>query len=96
MKVYISGQITELDLEQAKYKFNWAESWLKVRGYIPVNPMNVSPYVEGKEWKEYMKECVAALFDCDAIYMLSNWRESKGARIEKAIAEEMKMTIMFE
>lgn len=39
---------------------------------------------------------VAALKRCDAIYMLSGWEHSAGARAEKAIAEWLGLDIEYE
>lgn len=94
MKVYISGQITGLELEEAKTFFTEAEILLLARGYNPINPMTLNPHTDGKTWKEYMLDDLDALFDCEAIYLLDNWQESKGARIEYQIAKEMGMVIL--
>lgn len=96
MKIYISGQITGLKPEEAKAKFNRAETMLQEKGYYPVNPMRLNPHEEGKTWKEYMLDDLDVLFDCEAIYLLDNWRKSKGARIEYQIAKEMEMQILTE
>ena len=94
--VYISGQITGLDLKEAKAKFDKAEALLFEKGYKPLNPMKVNPPMCGKNWKEYMLDDIILLFKCDVIYLLGNWQASKGARIEHFIANEMGMTILTE
>jgi hypothetical protein len=65
-------------------------------------------YVEHKEsgrcravrpedfWRECMIVCLRELLQCDAIYMLNNWRNSKGARIELAVAVELGMEILIQ
>ena len=86
-KIYISGKITGLDPEEAKRLFNEAEGWINANyDYKAVNPMKKVPYVEGKLWEEYMCDDIRLLIDCDAIYMLSNWEDSRGAKIEHEIA----------
>ena len=50
MRTYISGQITELGVEEAKAKFDKAEKALTVQGYIPINPIKVNTQIEGKTW----------------------------------------------
>ena len=40
--------------------------------------------------------CITHLVDCDAIYMLSNWKDSKGAMIENYTAITLGKEIMFE
>jgi len=39
---------------------------------------------------------VAALRKCDAIYMLRGWESSKGAIAEKALAEWMELTVLYQ
>ena len=96
MKVYISGKITDLQIEEAFKIFERAELIISANGYIPVNPMKVNKHTEGKTWEEYMLDDIRVLFDCEAIYMLDNWEESTGARIEYQIAKELGMQIIFE
>ena len=97
MKCYISGQITGLDEMEAMHNFAKASNdAMQKLGYDEVlNPMELPHLHEGK-WIDYMCEDIRALHDCDAIYMLSNWRDSKGARIEHAIAEILGLDIYYE
>lgn len=95
IKVYISGKITGLDIEEAKYNFSNAEVLLKDMGFIPVNPMKSVLYNPVWEWWEYMRDDIALLLRCEAIAMQANWRESKGARLELAIAKELGMQIIY-
>lgn len=39
---------------------------------------------------------IAAIKDCDTIYMLDGWRDSVGARAEKALAEWLGMHIVYQ
>ena len=91
MKVYISGQITGLPIDEAKQKFAKVEILLKEKGHEAINPFNIIPNVLRPKWEDYMLADIKELFTCDAIYLLDNWHLSKGARIEKRIAEEMNM-----
>lgn len=43
-----------------------------------------------------MKEDVKALCDCDEIFMLSNWTDSKGAIIEHTIAMYLGLKVSYE
>lgn len=106
-KIYISGKITGLSHEKALANFKNAEDEiLKKQIIIPavsakntslsfVNPMTLN-HKPNSEWEDYMITDIAELFKCDAIYMLENWRESKGARIEYHIAREMGMNIIYQ
>lgn len=94
--VYISGQITGLERKEAKANFDKAEAFVFEKGYNPLNPMKVNPRLSGKSWKEYMLEDIAQLFTCEGIFLLDNWQDSKGARIEHFIAQEMGLMILRE
>jgi len=96
-KVYISGKITGLDLEYAKSLFDEAQMYLQNEyGCTIVNPMVAVPYKEGKTWEQYMLDDINLLFGCDAVFMLKNWEDSRGARVECSIAKEMSKTILFQ
>jgi len=99
MKIYISGKIGDLDMEIVRTKFDEAEISLLELGHLAVNPLDIhderSPIIEPSNWNEYMLNDIAAIFDCDGIYMLPCWQESPGARIEHAICKEMGKKIFY-
>lgn len=43
-----------------------------------------------------MKVCINALTGCDAIFMLKDWKESKGARFEHQTAEVCGIKIIYQ
>ena len=93
-KIYISGKITGME-EQARELFAKTEQELIDKGYYYViNPMELK-HEHDKSWESYMKECVKALCNCDVIYLLPNWSDSKGATIEKTIAEFLGIKIHY-
>ena len=83
-KIYISGKISGIENE-APELFAKAEKELQAKGFETVNPMTLN-HEHDKSWHSYMKEDVKALCECDEIFMLSNWTDSKGAIIEHTIA----------
>ena len=109
-KIYISGKITGLPINDARHFFREGEIKAKKLNLISpaetVNPMTIPhPRAHALEeahaseeeiWNAYMEGCIAALLTCDAIYMLKNWGDSKGARVEYAIAKELGLTIHYE
>ena len=97
-RIYISGKITGLDITEATKKFKNAEHYLMTNydNIEIVNPMREVPYKKEKTWEQYMLEDINLLFGCDSIFMLDNWKNSKGARIEYNIAKEMSKTILFQ
>lgn len=96
LKIYISGKITGLPIKNVIEKFKWHAAFLKLKGYSPINPVEINPFDESKTWHDYMIEDVRVLLKCDAIYMLKDWGQSKGARLEYQIAKELGLKIFFE
>jgi hypothetical protein len=96
MRIYISGQISGLEYADAFERFEQAEKKFKDDNWDEiVNPMKLN-HEHDKSWENYMLIDIKALFECDAIYMLNNWGNSKGARIERSIAIEMDIIIIYE
>lgn len=92
MKVFISGKITGDN--GYKEKFKRAEMRLKREGHIVLNP-TVLPEA-GFEHEEYLHICCAMIYVCDAVYMLDDWAESEGAKIERRFAMARGKEVMYE
>ena len=95
-KCYISGKITGIPLNDARELFKKASYFVSEFGFIPVNPMVDSVFCESKTWGDYMLEDIKILIYCDAVFMLKNWKESRGARIEYFIAKKIGLDVFFE
>lgn len=92
-KIYISGKITNNPVY--KLQFAEAERVLKFAGLQPVNPAReILP--EGSTWADYMRHDIRLLCDCGAIYMLTNWRQSRGARLEWRLAQKLGLKIIYQ
>ncbi len=95
MKWYISGKITGLPQDQVVAKFTQAAEQVISYGHKPVNPLdNGLPFDES--WNKHIVADIALLVECDAIYLLSDWKNSKGARIEEKIAQECGLEIVMQ
>lgn len=46
-------------------------------------------------WEYYMRRSLKLLLNCDHILMLPGWEESRGARLEKELADVLKMPITY-
>jgi hypothetical protein len=76
-------------------EFNKAESYLFSKGYIPINPFNLTINLNRNEYKndhEYYHACMKIdlleiINNCQGIYMLDDWKESNGANIEYLVAK---------
>lgn len=85
MIVYISGPMTGLP-DHNYPAFNAAAKYLRDLGHQVVNPAELSTPSPEKEWHHYMRDDIKAMMDCDSIYLLPGWTNSKGARLEYHIA----------
>lgn len=94
-KIYISGKITGLEIHEAFQRFDEADTELTIKGFEVVNPMTIE-HNHDKSWLNYMKTDLKALLDCNAIYMLSNWTDSKGAEIERRLAIDLGMKVIYQ
>ncbi len=90
--VYIAGKVTGLPYLPTVEKFNQAEQRLSKAGYKVVNPMKIVP--EETTWQDAMKTCVAAISQCDCIYMLHDWKQSEGAVMELETALRLGLTVV--
>ena len=87
MKVYISGPMSNMpDLNRPAFNAKAAE--LRALGHEVVNPAEL-PEIPGGTWADYMRADIKLLLECEAVYRLPNWHQSKGACLEVLIAEEV-------
>lgn len=96
MKIYISGKITGLSVLDAEHNFSAAEQAIRKCGHDTVNPMMISPW--NLSWDTYMMIAKAIVLDpsVDALYMLRNWKESKGAIIEWELAMQIGKPVYYQ
>jgi hypothetical protein len=95
MKIYISGAIT--NNPNAKAQFDKAKKTLLElnKGYEPISPMDL-PHEHDQSWNAFMREDIKAMIDCQGIYLIEGWTTSKGARIEKELAQSLDFKIIYE
>jgi hypothetical protein len=94
--IYISGKIGNLPHEVYEKHFFEAESLLTADGWVVVNPVKIDHSGHNKTWAAYMIRDLEALIPCDAVYMLSNWTDSRGAKIEHEFAVGMGKQILYQ
>lgn len=95
MRIYISGPITGTD--DYMERFERAETSLELAGYTVINPAAVNSMLPADTTHEhYMRTSIAMLSMCDAIYMMSGWKNSKGCAEEIQWAINNQLTCIFE
>ena len=90
-RVYISGKITGLSEKEWTENFEAVEKALTDAGYRVINPAKVKVDLD---YQEYLTIDIILLGRCDAIYMLDNWQDSNGAKVERATAEALNLTVI--
>lgn len=95
MKVYISGAISGIPFHVVTDQFKKAEVELLAKGHEPVNPLN-NGLDNTCSWLNHMRADIKSLLDCDAIYMIKGWPDSRGAIIEKQLAENLGMKVFYQ
>jgi hypothetical protein len=94
-KIYISGAISGLPLDEVEKKFEGAEKLLAGQGYEVVNPLKtVIPQTE--PWQVHIAIDIILLLGCDAIYLLPDWIYSKGATLERSVAEQTGKELIYQ
>ena len=97
MRIYISGQISNLEKSDYMKRFAKAEKELTENGYSAINPAKVNAQLpEDTTYEEYMKMSFCMIDMCDGIYMLKGWKKSCGANRELGYAMAKDMIIMYE
>lgn len=95
MKIYISGKITGLPLQEARQRFDDAQALLEEIGFEAVNPMEKGLPADAT-WEQHMVKDFELLLTCSAIYMLDGWMNSTGAQIEYDAARHLGFDFLFE
>jgi len=101
-KMYISGKVTGLHHIDVFKKFSAATGYLldAFPDYEIIVPLALPGIHSGLDWDKAMEICLAELetYDAtrDAIYMLSDWKDSKGAKDEHAKALELGLQIFYQ
>lgn len=90
-KIYLSGKIT--GDEGFAEKFKAKEEELSARGDYVFNPaLHPDMFTHG----QFMQIDLLALSFCDSIYLMDNWRDSKGARMEFEQSKVLGLDVEFE
>ena len=92
--IYIAGKITGEDWKKTKAKFSYVQRILEEYGYNVENPCDHQ--IENGTWEGYMKQGLHAMLDCQGVFALDNWKQSRGARIEVQLALDLGMFVLYE
>jgi hypothetical protein len=85
-KIYIAGKVTGEDQQECIDKFQKVKEQIEALGFEAVNPLEVVGDWK-TPWNKAMRMCIAKLTECDAIAMIPDWFNSKGAKIEYEVSK---------
>lgn len=92
---YLSGPIsapTPAEVERNKQVFRDSARVMRGRGLRVCNPVEICPQT-GLSWGDYMRKDLSELLKCDAVALLPGWQDSKGACLERHVAEQLGMRV---
>ena len=92
MKIYIAGPMS--GLPEFNYPAFHAEAArLRSLGHEVLNPAE-NPVPECGTWTGYMRMALRQLIECECVVLLPGWIESRGALIERSLAQALSMRVM--
>lgn len=94
-RTYNSGRISGLSFGEVEDKFENANREIEGLGLKAVNPLktwipNWAP------WCVHMAADLCLLATCRGIYLQADWESSRGAKIEKRVAEKLGIAVMYQ
>jgi hypothetical protein len=92
MKLYLAGPMS--NIPELNFPLFHAETArLRGLGYEIINPaeVNADPAVG---WLACMRDDIAALVRCDGVATLPGWENSRGAKIERGLAESLGLVVL--
>ena len=90
--IYISGPMTGYE-DFNRASFNDAAKTLTGNGFNVLNPATLP---NGLTEVQYMSICQPMVMASHCIYMLTGWSNSPGAKAELALAEKLKLKVIYE
>lgn len=89
-RIYVCGPMTGLP-EFNHTAFDAETARLRALGYEVVSPAEINP--NGGTWQECMKKDIAELMTCDVLAKLPGWIDSRGARLEILLAQQLEIKV---
>lgn len=101
LNIYVAGPITG-QRDTVPQRFMQGDTEVRALGYNPVNPIEVNGWQDlgdgdlPENWRLYLRRDIHTLAECDGIYLLRGWENSRGARLEKLIADGLDLIILYQ
>lgn len=93
MRIYLAGPMTGLP-DHNYPAFHAEAARLRSLGHEVLNPAE-NPAPPCGTWQAYMRMALAQLVQCECIALLPGWMDSKGALIERKLAQVLAMDVVM-
>lgn len=94
-RCYNAGKVDNLPYIVAHRNFQKADKYICALGMYPVNPLYNGLHPSAP-WILHMIVDIWLLVNCKTVFFQHNWRDSKEAKIEYAVARFMGKEMLFE
>lgn len=92
-KIYLAGPMS--GLPESNYPaFHAAAAKLRAMGHVVLNPAE-NPEPACGTWQGYMRMALAQLVQCDGVVLLPGWSDSRGALLERELAQTLGMDLSY-
>jgi nucleoside 2-deoxyribosyltransferase len=92
-KLYLSGPMTGIENYNHEL-FDRVAAEFRLVGFEVCSPAEFFDGDVTRERKEYMREAMTYILEADTVVLLPGWENSKGARIEAAVAQELDLNMV--
>ena len=92
-KIYLCGAISGLDPVQCRALFQIAQNKIATNWRVVMNPFD-NGLGDEASWEDHMRADIKMLMECDAMYVVNDISNSKGAKIELNLARALGITVM--
>ena len=96
-RIYLAGKITNLPEADVAKKFQDAETIYTQLGFQVINPYKLikEDGLHVGTWESIMKICLIMMLACDGVVLLHDWKESKGAMLERELALKLNIPVYY-
>ena len=97
--VYVSGKYTDKDRRSVEENVRIAKEYAQKiweMGYTVICPHTNTDFIESSlVWKDYIEGDMELIKRSDIVFMLPNWKDSKGAKIEWNEAQDLGLRVVY-
>jgi hypothetical protein len=95
MTTYIAGPMTGYPAFNYP-EFHYVAGVLRSKGVEVINPAELHGEDDtggDHPWEYYLRVALKAVLECDEVVLLKGWQQSRGAVLERHVAEQLGMKI---